>query len=373
MLYVIFTLLLLPLLARRPRRADRILIVQTAKIGDLIMSTSLLGSLRASFPNAHITVLHQPLTTGLTASHPWIDARIVVAPGQLRGLGGKLSLARRLRGQQFDAAIVLSPGAPILVALAWAGIPLRLAVMPIKSGSTMRLARRLLTGAVLHSDNRPLVESYLDLVRLLGGTRLGGAQRVVVTEAPPALAALAACTIRVGIGISAANSIKSLGDETLAAICREITGWPNTCAVLIGGPEDTAKAARVRALASSAHVIDLSGCCSLAQLPAVIEQLHAFVGVDSGVTHMADALGVPQVVVSGPVKIVEVMPRTAGSSIVPPPPLACAPCSTVFCAAYTCATGTHACVRLTDPAGVVRALSKILAVRGLIESPSARQ
>lgn len=362
MFYLILTLLLLPLLGRRPGQPERILVVQTAKIGDVVMSTPVLGSLRASFPGARIALLHQPVTAGLTINHPWIDTSIELPRGGLGGLRAKLSLARRLRDQGFDAAVVLSPSAPLLVAIAWAGIPLRLAIMPARCGSTMRLVQRLLTAHVRHDDSQRLVASQLELVRLLGGTALSTEQRVAVASQaePDSAGELDTYRIRVGIGVGAANALKSLDDETLAAVCRGISKLPGACAVLIGGPDDREKAGRIRMLAADANVVDMTGRYSLSHLPALITRLQAFVGVDSGITHMADALGVPQVIVSGPVKIIEVMPQTAGCRIIAPPPLPCAPCTTVLRAAYHCATGTHACVKSTDPTRVVAEVAKVL-------------
>lgn len=365
MLYIILTLLLLPLLVRRASGTGRILVVQTAKIGDVILSTPLLGSLRASFPNARITLMHQPMTAELATDHPWVDARIELLPGRLGGLRAKLSIARQLRSQDFDVALVLSPGTPLLVAIAWAGIPARLAVMPTPCGSTMHLARRLLTGHVLHEDNQPLVDSQLKLVRLLGGTKQSSSQLVAIASAwGPDADEVDAFAIRVGVGVGAANALKSLDNEILAAVCRGISRLPGACAVLIGASGDAEKAGGIRTLAGDANIVDMTGRYSLAQLPVLIRRLQVFVGVDSGITHMADALGVPQVIVSGPVKMVEVMPHTAGSRIIPPPPLPCAPCTTVLRAAYRCATGTHACVRSTDPGSVVAAVADILEASG---------
>lgn len=366
MFYLLLTFALLPFLRRAPHAGGprRILVVQTAKIGDVVMSTPVLGSLRASFPDARITLVHQPLTADIVRDHPWVDDRLELPPAALRGLRGKLRVARALRAGRFDTVLILSPSLPWLVVAAWAGMARRMSVMPAKPGRTMRMARVLLTDHVEHDERQQVAGSQLGLVALMGGTAVAE-QHLRVGESavdlPPALSGYSSL---VGVGVSAANTLKTLDDRTLAAVCEGIAGLPGTAVLLIGNGSDREKAQRIRSLISGdAAVFDLTGRFSLGELTALLSRLRVFVGVDSGVTHMADALGVPQVVVSGPVHMEEVMPQTPGSRIIGPPTLPCAPCTSVLRTAYHCATGTHACVKATQPDQVVAAVEAIMAQR----------
>lgn len=366
MFYVVLTLLLSPfLLARRRARETlaRILVIQTAKIGDVVMSTRLLGALRQSLPQASITVMHQSLTRDILQDHPGVDATIEVEPHTLSGVRGKLGMAARVRGERFDCVLVLSPSVPLLVTLVWAGMPRRLAVMPKTSGRTLRLARRLLSGFVEHDGSRPISDSQLELLPLLGCRESAAEQSVVMIDVPMA-AELAGHQPLIGVGVNAGNSLKSLDEAQLARLCSDILAGTDGAVVLIGGAADADKARAIARRVADPRLLDLSGRYTLRELPALLARLTAYVGVDSGVTHLADALGIPQVVVAGPVNIVEFMPRTSGSRAITPGALPCAPCVFSFRTPYRCATGTHACVREVRIEAVVRTLQTVIAERG---------
>ena len=89
-------------------------------------------------------------------------------------------------------------------------------------------------------------------------------------------------------------------------------------------------------------------------------QLDLLIGVDSGVTHMADALGVPILCIAGPVDLGEVYgPATAKRQFLITP-LSCYPCSRVFDTPATCHRGTVACLMTLDADAIVRQVAQML-------------
>jgi ADP-heptose:LPS heptosyltransferase len=130
--------------------------------------------------------------------------------------------------------------------------------------------------------------------------------------------------------------------------------------VLIGGNKEALLAKTLTYSNQSDRVINTAGQISLADLPALIERLTVFVGVDSGVTYMADTLGIPMVYLPGPANPKDQGPIRA-KRITLEKPLPCAPCSRVFVTPKTCATGTHECIESftsTDIANAVVILLK---------------
>ncbi|MGQ9890075.1 MAG: hypothetical protein ACUVSX_16550, partial [Aggregatilineales bacterium] len=59
---------------------ERILLVQLADIGDLILTTPALAALRAARPNAHLTLLTSAHAAPVVASAGLVDALIAVDP-----------------------------------------------------------------------------------------------------------------------------------------------------------------------------------------------------------------------------------------------------------------------------------------------------
>ncbi len=90
MIYVLLTLLVAPLLRAlagrgRPSAPRRILVIQLAKIGDLLCSTPVFRELKRRHPQAEIHVLADPLNAPLLRLDPHVAA-------------GARSTSRRVQG-----------------------------------------------------------------------------------------------------------------------------------------------------------------------------------------------------------------------------------------------------------------------------------
>ena len=79
-------------------------------------------------------------------------------------------------------------------------------------------------------------------------------------------------------------------------------------------------------------------------MPELLARLALFVGVDSGLTYMADALGIPLVSVAGPADMQDARPLGRHATILKRD-LPCAPCSHYFRAPYACRIGTRECIK----------------------------
>ena len=113
--------------------------------------------------------------------------------------------------------------------------------------------------------------------------------------------------------------------------------------VLVGAKEDRSISAELIAALPEGASIDAAGLFSLADLPAMIEMLDAYVGVDSGITYLADAFDIPLVDFMGPADADDQSPD-GRQAIVVRSSEPCAPCSHAFDAPYFCKVGTRACV-----------------------------
>jgi len=93
-----------------PRVTDspsRILIVLPTWVGDAVMATPALRSLRRQLASAHIAWMGGRVALDTLAGLPWADERIV-DPSKGGGLTGLWRAARRLRRERFDLAVMLS-------------------------------------------------------------------------------------------------------------------------------------------------------------------------------------------------------------------------------------------------------------------------
>ncbi|GLS05992.1 glycosyl transferase family 9 [Chitiniphilus shinanonensis] len=328
---------------REPAAPRRILLVQTAKIGDMICTLPVIDALARRFPDAALTVMHHPVNRALLKHDPRVTARWEADSSAWRGLGAKLRLARRLRAARYDWIVIASPNLPWLLLPLWAGIPRRIAVTA-NHGRSVQRAEPLLTDALRHQGERLIVDEWAELLARLD---VPVARDKPLYAAPDADAAVDALGLPagslIGIGVSAANKLKELGEDKVAALVGELLARSDAHVLLVGGPDDRALAARILGRQPSPRVIDTTGRLALDRLPVLLARLAAYVSVDSGIIYLADALGVPVVSVVGPTDPREQRPLDPRSRFIVER-LPCYPCSTVFRTASTCRVGTRACI-----------------------------
>ncbi len=122
--------------------------------------------------------------------------------------------------------------------------------------------------------------------------------------------------------------------------------------VLLGAPRDAALADTIVA---ATGVASLVGRDDPGLLPALLAELDALVAGDTGVSHLAAALGTPVIVLFGPTDPTLSAPR--GPATVLTHPVPCAPCL------YRVCPIEHPCLDGLSAARVAAAVGEALAVR----------
>lgn len=361
MAYLWLTWLVSPLLrfmaGHAPVKPQRILVIQMAKIGDLLCATPVFRDIKNRYPDAHLSVMAIAQNEPLLRANPRVNQVIVAEAKTFRGLGGKWRLICLLRQGHYDTVVCLNVGAAYAVAALWALIPRRLAVRSNVGGTSHRLAARLWSEVELHRGDRLIQATYLALLSrldIMGGRvdkevfAVAGAEEKVDALLGGLNHGQVSAPL-IGIGVSSANRLKALGDQKIIAIARHLLAMrPAARLVLIGSADDTSEALGIAAQLPAAAVVNACGTLGIAELPALLQRLTVFIGVDSGVTYMADAVNTPIVSVAGPVDMQETRPLGEHVIILQRTDLPCAPCSHTFDAPYTCRVGTRACIEGID-------------------------
>jgi len=366
-LYILFTWLLVPLwwpvsLVRRllHLKPQRILIAEIAGIGDVVCSTAVFKAVRARYPQAHIALLIDTVLAELAAQDINLDEVIPFAYDAQRGLQGRLNLMRRMA--EFDTAICLIPSAAQLTAMCWASVPRRYSIFPDVPARSYQWLSPLMTHVLAHESNTPFVGTQLRLLEPMG-IKESDLSRHLQVQASSRIYVHALlqgpATRWVGIAVGSGQGIKAIQPQVLESLIQSTLADPALGVVLIGGAKEAALAAKLAQTHQTDRLVNTAGEISLADLPALLEQLVVFVGVDSGVTYMADTLGIPMVYLPGPAN-----PRDQGpikaQRITLEKPLPCAPCSRVFVTPKTCATGTHECIEAFTAADIHCAVLRLL-------------
>ena len=365
MIYIILTYLISPLfyilLFFKRNEAKRILVIQTAKIGDLICSTPVFRAVKKRYPHAHLAAMVNPAARGLLEYNPYVNEVIEIERGFYRGLAGKIRLARLLHKGGYDIAISLNPNLPFMLAMFWALIPVRISLMPVITGITYRLASVFSTYLERHIRGRLVAETYMEMLKAIGidskdiakdvfkspdaDERVVGETLVVSHWEGTSPSPTKQNSKLVGLAVTSGNRLKEWGAKNIAALADKLIAEKNSSVVLIGSEKDKDVADEIlKSILYKDSIIDAVGKFSLQELPALIERLSLFIGVDTGVIYMADALNIPVIDIAGPSDMEDQRPTGKRVTIIQKKDIECVPCSHTFSAPYECRYGHRDCI-----------------------------
>jgi len=284
-------------------KINSVLIRGTNWIGDVVMTFPAMAAVRATLPKARITVLVKPWVADLVRMHPAVDDVLVYErPGRHDGLRGLFALARELRQRRFDAAILLQNAIE-------AAVIARLAGIPVRAGYGTDARGPLLTHPVkLNPSVKTVHQSlyYLGMLEALGFEPSGTSVSIVPTEEQQRAAGrhlaewgIAGRRPLVGMAPGAAyGPAKRWFPERFAAVADRLAERFACPVLLFGSAGDRASTEAVQAAAKTA-LVDIAGRTSLGDAIALIACCDLFITNDSGLMHVAGALGVPTVAVFG--------------------------------------------------------------------------
>lgn len=317
-----------------PENPGKILIRSTNWIGDAIMTTPAVRTIRENFPDSDITLLALSWVADVFAACPHIDHIFSYdKKGRHQGLKGKLHLAAELRTVHFDMAILLQNAFE-------AALITRLARIPVRAGYTTDGRGILLShGVRRHPDigSRHQVHYYQEMLQGLG---LQPGPDVLELFLEPSAVREAETVIKkasqgrdvsvIGLNPGAAyGPAKRWPAKKYGELGRQLATATNGLIVIFGTEADQEAAAEISAAAGD-QVLDLTGKTSLALAMACIDRCHVFVTNDSGLMHVAAALQTPLVAVFGSTDHVATGPFSEKATIIRRP-LDCSPCMKTHC------------------------------------------
>jgi heptosyltransferase-2 len=329
-----------------------ILLVRFSAIGDILLLTPLLRALRRRHPDARITMVTRTPFLPLLAHNPHLNELIGWEPGtSLRALG------RQLRERRFSHQLDLH-GSLRSRRLSWhtGG---RWTTYP-----KHRLARSILirTKRDVYRDRRPVAERYFDAARELdvapdGGSlelflprgALEGAQAFLTEHA------IGASRQLIAVAPGAAHFSKRWPPHHWIALVRRLVEAGNDVVVL-GGPADQAIGVAV-AGAVEPHAASAAGAFDLLGSAALLKRSRGLVSGDTGLMHLATAVGTPVVALFGPtVEQFGFFPYRAKAAVLQRE-LGCRPCTAH--GGPVCPLRHHRCLQDIQPADVLEALRKL--------------
>lgn len=332
------------ILSRSQRKAEQrhadnvegaILLIRPGGIGDAILLLPVLKALRAALPDRQIDILCESRNreifqlAALDTHTVAYDTSPLTALRMLR----KTAYAVVLDTEQFHNF------SAVMTALTRA---------PLRIGFKINTHRRgLYTHLVSYDLDGPEDIQFGRLLDAAFGHNVPLPSRKGIIS-PKALPELPenSCPTSPFLVVHAGGSIspKRVPEAMLAEACQRVTASSGLTPVIIGASTDAAYATTL-ATALGPDVINLCGKLSLPQTATLCHQAAILVGPDSGIAHLAVAVGTPTVAIFGPSDPAKWgPPSTCGQAV--SIALPCSPCSifgyTKPCSNYECMAGITA-------------------------------
>jgi heptosyltransferase-2 len=342
----------------------RILVIQTAFLGDVVLATPLLQALRDRFPMAYLAVLVIPGTREILEGRSRLDEVLVYdKKGRDRGLRGFRWIVRLLVEKRFDCCLLPHRSLRSALLAFAAGIPMRIGF--VQSLGCWLYTRRVWRDSSLHEVRRNL--------QLLGPLlpegpmdRPAPIEKLWVSSdaADPDWANR--CLAEHGIGPNdrviaiAPGSVwatKRWVPEGFAAVIDGLIGRNKRKVVLLGSRDDRPVVDEILKRCREKPT-DLSGRTTLRQLAAVIKRCELLITNDNGAMHVGVAQDIPVVAIFGSTTLsLGYGPFTERAEVVERP-LDCRPCG--MHGYPECPLGHFNCMKQITPEEVMKAAEKWL-------------
>jgi ADP-heptose:LPS heptosyltransferase len=298
----------------------KICIIHLNQIGDLVFSLPLLKALKDNHPTAEIHSVVKPFLEELLIRSPWVD-RIILRGNSIRA---KLNLLRQIRRNRYDLLISLGRSEQSLLLSSFSGAKLKagfshffwdraLDLKEVIEGHNSwhnyaKLLRRL-NVAIDKND-------YVGLLHFKGDDNLPQLPKDFAVVSPAA---------------SRRRQMKAWDPANFAELIILLQQNLNLSAVLVGSNQDRAYneviiASAKQKAGNPMQIIDLTGHTGLARLCSIIKHASLFVGIDSGIMHLASSLDIPVVGLFGPSDPQYVGPQNQRSRVVRNDEMDCVPC-----------------------------------------------
>lgn len=289
---------------REPRS---ILVVATRRLGDVLLVTPLIRTLRDAYPQATIDALVFAGNASVLEGNPDCSGAIEIA--ERPGAREHAQLLRRIF-RRYDLAIATQQSDRSHL-YAWLASRRRVGLVPDMTWSSAWKRASCHAYELLDDVNTHTVVQNLRLADRLGIARR---YQVVPPTARTQDPAGKPYVIVHPVALFAYKSWTPQGWQGLIAWLQR----RNLDVVLSGGPRPEERQ-YCAALAARTGCTDMSGKLSLPQLADLIRRARLYVGPDTSVTHIAAACGTPTLAIFGPSNPVKWGPWPIGATDDPSP------------------------------------------------------
>ena len=333
----------------------KVLLVRLRSIGDTVLATPSLAAMKRFIPNARVDILVETWVAPVLDGHPNVTRVITL---ERNSLPARARVARQIRAERYDVVYNLHGGTTATL-------------LTRATGARHRVGYATYQYAQLHNHQAPSpsllwgqtkTHSVEQQLALLGWTG------VPVTDRPPtqlAVTATAASAVEdrlqaagldgkkiALIHPAAAFATKQWAADKFARVV-EFLADNGFASVAIAGPSEKEV---LNSLIENCSAKIVTFDLTLPEVTALAARSQLFVGNDSGIAHIASAVGTPSVVVFGSSNIAHWRPWNQSASEVVFEEMECQPCHGYFCEKFE----QPECILKVPVARVTAAIGRVL-------------
>ncbi|MBK3332996.1 lipopolysaccharide heptosyltransferase II [Persephonella atlantica] len=329
----------------------KILVWQTAFLGDLILTTPLFHSIKSMFPGSELTVITKPFGRDVLKNNPYVDRLIIFDKKE----SSTWNLIKRLKKEQYDVAI--SPHRSHR-----ASYSLFLSRIPFRAGFDRAGFSFLYTKTVSHRfDGTHEIDRNLSLLTVFpqyDEKKIYRFPELFLSNSEDRFYTQHELKDKNYTVIAPGSkwATKRWTAEGFAVLI-DFLAVKGEKIVIIGGKEDAEYVSKILSLSRNTDkVLNLTGKTSLRESFSIIKHAKALISNDSAPVHMAVAFNTPVIDIYGPtVTDFGFYPYRNGAVV--EVQLKCRPCG--LHGHNQCPIKTHECMKKINPEMVVEAYNKL--------------
>lgn len=305
---------------REINSVKRILVIQTAFIGDVILSTTIFKGIKNIFPDAKLDVLLIPQTSILLKDNKLINEIIEFDKREIQNrIGSIFTVVKKIKENKYDLAISIQSSLTSSLLMLLGKIPIRIGYPRQKLIThTIDLEKGLHIRKRVLQLLKPLSEnSFDDQTELFYGEQEEFRVDKILNKIPNKKI--------IALAPGSAQYTKQWPKEYFGELINliEEEGFDT---VLIGGPEDKFVCNEIKSK-YNLDAVNLAGELSLLESAVLIKKIDLVISNDSAPLHIANAVKTDVIAIFGPtVKKFGCYPYRDGDKILEVE-LDCRPCS----------------------------------------------
>ncbi len=310
-------------------------------LGDMVMSIPFLEQLQKEYSAASVSVIVKKELEPLLQYFPAVNTKFIFSKSEFPGVRGVYRFGKQIKqNNKFDLYFSL-PDSFSSAVMGWA------------SGAKKRIGYRnearsfLFTKALKKNKSLHRTMQYVDLLQQFKGKQflINDLKFSTISDSPK--------TKSIIINIHSEAISRRLPKEKAISIINQLQKDISVPIILIGGPSDMAFTQEViNAFPNPGNIINKAGTTNLTELSFLMSGASVMLSTDSGPAHIANAIGLPLIVLFGAGNENSTAPfNRANRTIIRLGQLPCEPCIK-----NTCQYGLPKCLEQLDETKISNAV-----------------